>query len=360
MARVLHLVEEHPDFQTRRSVDALLSITGSTSQVVRRLPATVGSLRRAGIAGADVVHAWGLRALAAAVLGARQRVVFSPTHFPTPRAIRWLRAVMAYRDVQIVCPTATQRRVFVERGVPLGRCHLIRPGVDFKRVRRRRDPELRRALGFADADHVVLAAGESTRAAAHEDALQAVAIAHFLDDRYRMLLWGRGDRAPAVEQKADRIVGSQVLAVAQRRLARRVAFEELLPAADSVLVTARGPVSTLPVAICMAAALPIISTVTYTVAELLEDRHTALMVPARRATTSNVSRLIARRMLELRDDPSAQWAVADMARTEAYEYFSLTRFLDQYGALYGQVADGRRVEVPEPAPGAGRRFHGRV
>ena len=116
MAHVLHLVEEHPDFQTRRSVDALLAITGSTSQVVRRLPAAVGRLRRTGIAGADVVHAWGLRALAAAVLGARQRVVFSPTHFPTPRAIHWMRAVMAYRDVQVVCPTATQRRVFVDGG----------------------------------------------------------------------------------------------------------------------------------------------------------------------------------------------------------------------------------------------------
>jgi glycosyltransferase involved in cell wall biosynthesis len=360
MARVLHLVEEHPDFQTRRSVDALLATAGSTSEVVPRLPPTVGRLRRAAIGAADVVHAWGLRALAAAVLGARHRVVFSPVEFPTPRAVRWLRAVVAYRDVQVVCATSTQRRAYVERGVPLDRCHLVRPGVDFKRVRRRRDAELRRALGFSDADHVVLAAGESTRAAAHEDALQAVAIAHFLDPRYRMLLWGRGERAPAVERKAGRIVGSQVLSVAERRLARPVEFEELLPAADSVLVAARGPVSTLPVAVCMAAALPIVSTVTYTVAELLEDRHTALMVPAPRAGASNVSRLIARRMLELRDDPSAQWAIADMARTEAYEYFSLTRFLDQYRALYRQVADGQKVEVPEPAPGAGRRFHGRA
>src|SRR5436190_11330129 len=99
MARVLHLVDERPDFQTRRAVDALLTSAGSTSEVVRRLPATVGRLRRGETGPADVVHAWGLRALATAVLGARPRVVFSPTQFPSPRAIRWLRAVMTYRDV---------------------------------------------------------------------------------------------------------------------------------------------------------------------------------------------------------------------------------------------------------------------
>ena len=126
-----------------------------------------------------------------------------------------------------------------------------------------------------------------------------------------------------------------------------------------MLVTARAPVSTLPIAICMAAALPIVATVTYTIAELLEDRHTALMVPARRADGSNLSRLLARRLLELRDDHSAQWSIADMARTEAYEYFALTRFQEQYRALYGQVARGEKVDVPQAAPGAGLRFHGR-
>jgi len=77
-------------------------------------------------------------------------------------------------------------------------------------------------------------------------------------------------------------------------------------------VTARGRVATLPIAICMAAALPIVSTVTYTVSELLEDRHTALMAPPGKP------RLLARRVLDLLEDPTAQWSIADMARTEAY------------------------------------------
>ena len=109
-----------------------------------------------------------------------------------------------------------------------------------------------------------------------------------------------------------------------------------------------------PIAVCMAAGLPIVAAVTYTVAELLEDRHSAVMVPR------HEPRLMARRLLDLRGDSGLQWRIADVARTEAYEYFSLTRFLEQWRGVYRQVAEGAAVDVVEPPPGAGRRFHGRV
>jgi hypothetical protein len=181
-----------------------------------------------------------------------------------------------------------------------------------------------------------------------------MAIAHFLDARCKLLMWGRGARAAAAAQRAERLTATRLLGVAEPALGRSLEFEELLAAADSALITARGPVATLPIAVCMAAALPIVSTVTYTVAELLEDRHTALMVPR------PAPRLIAHKLLDLRDDSNTQWSIADMARTEAFEYFSLTRFLDQFRAAYGQIARRETVEIPEPAPGAGRRFHGRA
>jgi glycosyltransferase involved in cell wall biosynthesis len=200
---------------------------------------------------------------------------------------------------------------------------------------------------------VLLAPGESTRAAAHEDAVWAAAIAHYLDPRYKLLVWGRGERAGAAVRLATSVSGLNMLRAGERWLGP-LEFEALLPAADAVLVTARGPVPTLPIAVCMAAGLPIVAAVTYTVAELLEDRHTALMVPRRQP------RLMARRVIELREDAALQWSVSDVARTEAYEYFSLTRFLDQFRSVYRQVAEGTRVEVVEPQPGAGRRFHGRV
>ena len=113
-------------------------------------------------------------------------------------------------------------------------------------------------------------------------------------------------------------------------------------------------IATLPNAISMAAALPIISTVTYTISELLEDHHTALMVG------KPTPRLIAQRILELRENSDLQWRISDMARTEAYEYFPLTRFLNQHRTLYQQLLENVPISLPEPAPGAGLRFHGRA
>ena len=141
--------------------------------------------------------------------------------------------------------------------------------------------------------------------------------------------------------------------MAEQRLGRAVQFEELLPAADTALVAATGPVPTLPVAYCMAAGLPTVAAVTYTVAELLEDRHTALMCP------KDAPRLLARRVLDLAEDARLRWSLSDMARTEAFEFFAQTRFVNQYRVLYQQVAAGEPVDLPEAGPGAGLRFHGR-
>jgi glycosyltransferase involved in cell wall biosynthesis len=131
-------------------------------------------------------------------------------------------------------------------------------------------------------------------------------------------------------------------------------YEKLLSAADLVLVTANAPVPTLTIAITMASAVPIVATVSRTVGELLEDRHNCLMVTQSRA------RLIARKSLDILEDKALQWKLTDMARTEAYEYFSLTRFLEQYRMLYEQIARGVTIEIPPPPPGAGSRFAGRI
>jgi glycosyltransferase involved in cell wall biosynthesis len=363
MPRLLHVSSRPADFQTLRAIDALArgcegGCTVPTREIgpggdYANVPAAALGLRREA-AGTDVAHAWGSAALSAVAFAGFGRIVFTPTEFPTRRQVGWLRAVMSYRDVQVVCPTSTVRRWIVQRGVPVERCHLIRPGVDFARVNRRRDPRLRAAFGLGDEDHVLLAVGESTRAADHLQAVWAGSILNVFDPRTRVLLSGRGPMAEPAARFALKQRKADLVTLADRRLGRVVEFEELLPAADLLVVSATGPVSTLPIAIAMAAGLPIAATVTPTVAELLEDRHTALM------TQPGVPRLLAEKILQLREDSQLQWSLSDMARTEAYEYFSLTRFREQFRDLYRQVAAGGAVDVPEPAAGAGRRFHGRA
>ena len=360
MMRVLQLVDDGADFQTERGAASLSRALGAGFNVhTRRLgrggyrnrAAAVLSLRRDN--DFDLVHAWGPGALTTAAMASTKPIVYSPLPETRRRDVGWARAVMGYRHVEVVCPTATLRRVHVERGVPLARCHVIRPGVEFGKVRRRRDPALRSKLGFTEADHVLLAAGESTRAAAHTDAAWATSILNILNPKYRLLLWGRGHHAAKAKRLGDSLGGSKLATLAEHLLGP-VEFEELLPAADTVLVSSIGATATLPISIAMAAGLSIIATVTYTTSELLEDRHTALMTPPA------VPRRLARRVLDLHEDASLQWSVADMARTEAYEFFSFTRFVEQFRAVYQQVSRGEAVVLPEQAAGAGLRFHGRA
>jgi glycosyltransferase involved in cell wall biosynthesis len=106
-------------------------------------------------------------------------------------------------------------------------------------------------------------------------------------------------------------------------------------------VTATGPAAMLPVAACMAAGLPIVSTVTPTVAELLEDRHTALMVAEPKP------RLLVEKVLALREDAQLRRTIGDTARSEAYEFFPLTKFADRWRSVYRQVVEGRKVELQE-------------
>src|SRR5688572_8611131 len=358
MIRVLHLLDRDADFQAERGADALTRGLGagysSESRRIgrggnRNIVHAVLALRRD--EPFDVIHAWGRDALSAAAMSNARHVVYTPTTARLRRSIAWARAVMDHRRVEVVCPTSTLRRLHVERGVRLERCHLIRPGVDFGRVKRRRDDALRAKLGFGPDDRVILAAGESTRAAAHAQAAWATSILHVVWPKYRLLLWGRGPMAARTNRLATHL-SPAMSADASRRLGS-VDFETLMPAADIVLVTARGPVATLPISIAMAAGLPIVATVSYTIGELLEDRHTALLAPA------NEPRQLARRILDLEADRNLQWQVSDMARTEAYEFFPLTRFLELHRTAYSQVVAGDRVELPQPTPGAGLRFHGR-
>jgi glycosyltransferase involved in cell wall biosynthesis len=358
---VLQIVPADADYQTERGSGDLARRLGRDLDIqtrplgrgpLRNLACGVLSLRREDPNRFQIAHAWGSAALSVAAMGTRLPILYTPTD-ASQRAIEWVRAVGAYRRVEVACPTSTSRRMHIERGVPAERVHLIRPGVDFGRVRGRRDPELRRRLELTHDDYVVLLSAESTRASGQYLGAWAVAMLLQLGLGYRLLIWGRGELVGAIRRVAEGSGSRELLRIAEERLGR-MEFESLLPAADAMLVTPRGATPTLPIATAMAAAVPIISTVTYTAAELLEDRHTSLMVSAPEA------RLVARRIMDMRSDPQLQWAICDMARTEAYEFFSLTRFVDQYRAAYQALAAGRQVEIVQPAPGAGQRFHGRA
>src|SRR5438105_205194 len=170
--RMLQLVDLDAGFQACRGAELLARDAGAGFTIITltigrggnypSLLRAVTRLRRDLDQTPHLTHTSGSRALTAAAMSQRGPIVHAPEDVPSRRSLRWVRSVMHYRDVQVIAPSATLRRACLERiGVPLDRCHLIRPGVEFARIRRRRDPQLRAALGFEDSDRVMLLAGES-------------------------------------------------------------------------------------------------------------------------------------------------------------------------------------------------------
>lgn len=347
--RILHLLDTDADYQTERSLASLRARLGAAfiqettrvqPQISRESAATILALRRESSRDFDLIHAWGPRALSFAALGTHLPIVYTPRPVPKHNDIRWVRAVSAYRRVHAIFATSTQRRMHIERGMSPERCQVVRPGVDFSGIKRRRDPALRKRFGFNNDDRVLYACGESTRAANHRDTVWAFAILHLLDPRYKLLLSGRGEAVGSVRHFVSRSPLSGAVAFANDQLPD-VSLEALLPAIDGVLVNAGGAIETLPIAVAMAAGLPIVSTVTYTTSELLEDRHSALMV------APGKPRQFARRVMDLFEDPQLQFSIAETARGEAYEYHSLTRFIEEFRTCYRTIA-GREREIHEP------------
>src|SRR5262249_52849840 len=154
-------------------------------------------------------------------------------------------------------------------GVPIERCHLIRPGVDFAKVKQRKDGELRTKLGFGSQDYVVLALGESIRAANHHATILSVAVLNVLEPNYKLLLWGRGPHADFERDYGRKMLPANYISVATDHLGADVPFEQLLGAADAVMISSEVPVPTQSIATCMAAAVPIVAVVSATTSELL-------------------------------------------------------------------------------------------
>jgi glycosyltransferase involved in cell wall biosynthesis len=363
MIRVLHLLDRHPDYSSQTAVAQLTREPSSADIITVGRGGTytnpwIGTLRlRQRGAPCDLIHAWGMQPLTTAALGSNRPIVFSPNRYPTSSDLRWLRAVMSVRDVHVVCDSDTLRRGFVEKGVPIEHCHLIRPGVDFALVNRRRtDTEaLREKLGFGPEAVIVLACGECVRGSNQQATILTATVLNVYDPKFKLLVWGRGPITQGSRRFASLMLPRNFIRFGTSWLGKGIMFEQLLPLASAMFITADHPVPTLPIATAMAAGVPIVAVVSPTVAELLEDRHTALMHFEPRA------RILARKALEIvEEDAHLRWKLTDTARSEAYEYFSMTRFVSQMNSLYEQVVSGKSVEIIQPSPGASARFAGKI
>jgi glycosyltransferase involved in cell wall biosynthesis len=327
MTRVLHVHERGVNLETAESLRAL-GANAENSRTIGRggdytnVPWAVLGLRRL-VDWFDIIHVWDRRSFAAASWAGAKRVVFTlPPELPP-------RGGLKNGHATLVCSTPAQLRRCNVAGISPERCHVIRSplpnGFHAKPPNR---AEMRTQLGLNGDDFVLLVPGESDRPAAHERAVWAASILHVTDERYRVLLWGRGSRLRIAAGLGDKLRQDGLVVVAEQRLGRDVPFDQLLRAADAMLVTATGPAQTLPVAMAMAAGVPVVAATRPEVAEMLTDDETALTVP------TCTPRLLAQRVLDLRADAELARRVARSAEARVRGQFSTPAFVDAYQRVY--------------------------
>ncbi|HSZ56969.1 MAG TPA: glycosyltransferase [Tepidisphaeraceae bacterium] len=340
MLRALQLLSTDRESSSFAEARGAMMLADNSTEACRSLVLTIGrggdyrsapeaAIRLRFAHAFNLVHAWDPPALMAA-LGTGLPVVFSVSGRMSRGTWSWL-AAMAYRDVHVVADSHTACGRLLRAGIPPARCHVIAPGVDRDRLAPCRDHRLREQLGLAAEDRVVLAPGESTFAAGHKLALHATSILHVLDPRYRLLLWGRGREAGSIAWLGRRLRQERVVVDAERRLGRRIDFEQLLGIADLALVTPQSTASALPIALCAAAGLPIIAVDNPLVREILTPQSTAI-VP------SPKPRLLAQRMMELFENPDAARQLALAAAALGLERFTEGAFVAACHSLYTTLA----------------------
>ena len=111
-------------------------------------------------------------------------------------------------------------------------------------------------------------------------------------------------------------------------------MERLICVADTMVVAARGDVSTTAIAWAMAAGVAVIGGATYSVAELIANKVNGLLfkqTPGKPMTVA-IARLL--------KDRETQRRLTEAARGQAYEVFGLRRCAEQHMQLYVNMLSG--------------------
>jgi len=339
MPKVLLIRPAQAPFEVERASDAIARAFGADTVTTHDAhPMTLVRLARGSrrlIRSADVVHAFDGPALMCAIAGGAGHIVYSPTRWPRANAVAWIRAAMGYRRIDVVCSSDSLRRALVARGVPIERTHLIRPGVAMNTIPTTRDDAIRQRLGLTEDDRVLFAPGDITRGSGHSMAIWGVGIASVIDPRYRLILRG----AAAIDADVrSRLLNPSVL-VDAASLAPDLSTEQLFAAADAIAFTPGGAIAPLLIAMAMASNRPILATPTEQVCEMIEDRHTAILV------ADPSPRLLAERIENLFADAQQMRNLAGRARAEAYDAFTESRMLHSLRGVYEGTASGATKTV---------------
>ncbi len=355
----------------------------------------LGSLRRylAEVGPVDLIHCWSLPTLAMAMLGAPGILrVLTLTSEPIGREQgRWLSVLNATGRAPLTILAASNciKRAWAHAGVDPSLMHVLRPGLDLTRVEPARRDSLRMDWGVqSSGTTVVLVPAQHGRCidAARASSILACGTLSGLDlamivpanaarrSAARVLVHGGGspdrlifdarlERPWEVLPGCDVVLslGDDTASVDAECRPAEIAPTPLRQALAAARTLLGGPppirpgqlLGVLPMLWAAAAGKAVIAEAGYAVAEVVENGKTALVVKP------GDNGAVVERLRELIDDPHKRWSLRDAARSEAFSFFSPSRYAENLITVYEQMLTSRPIEIPALPMTGGLAFAGR-
>ncbi len=280
-----------------------------------------------------LVHAWGVKAASIAAAASRHHGVPLLVHLnasPNRGQVKRLRGIARECGAAFLCSCQIVRRRLIEGGVDDERCVVVRPGVDFGAISRWKQSPGKAGLG-ADRDDLVVVIGDADPAD-RLDALVGVIIHHQLKgDHVRVVLLPAARDVARLRDFAHDMTGTSLVWPAPAEMPR----EQIIALADVIVLVPRGDISTTEIAWAMASRTAVVGTADYAIAELIAHKLNGLLI--KREPGRSVAPAIARVLAER----EAMAGGVETAHGQAFDVFSVRRFVDQVGTVYENVLAGR-------------------
>ncbi len=280
-----------------------------------------------------LIHAWGAEAALLAAAASRHHSVPLLVHLhtsPSRRQVKKLRGIARECCASLLCSCQIIRRRLIEGGVADDRCVVVRPGVDFGAITRWKQSPGKAGLG-GDRDELVVVLGDADPSDRLE-ALVGVIIHHQLTRTpvFVVLLPGAQD-VERLRDFARDMAHEDVVWPAPPQMPR----EQIIALADVLVLVPRGDISTTEIAWAMASRTAVVGTADYAITELIAHKLNGLLI--KRDPGRSIAPAIARVFAEKK----AMAGGVETAHGQAFDVFSVRRFVDQVSAVYDNVLAGR-------------------
>ncbi|MCG3136676.1 MAG: D-inositol-3-phosphate glycosyltransferase [Phycisphaerae bacterium] len=284
----------------------------------------------------QMIHAWGIAAGYQA-LRADWTMPVAVTVYQVGSDTAARRQLALLRDapqVQFLALTKLIRRRLLEAGVQPERVAVIYPGYHFGELQPTRMANEQLSEAGRDSRTIKLLLPSLPLSTAEIQAVVwMVAIAKRYEQRLQLFWRGRSGDVHIIRQYAQRLPIAPFLNIPPATTSDRV----LLTAVDLVLWPTARDISTTLLTAAMAANVPVLAIAGYSATEFIAEGVNGFLVK------NDQPFPWVEKLLSVLADRVRMRQMADVARGQAYENFSRSRYLDQTLLAYRTLLDGRHI-----------------